>query len=241
MGLNELHELEHAQAAAQRAGKPHLVRLDKDLSGLQALHLYIWRKYELKSMEPEHEVDVVTEIQICRRPVGGKVKQESRMRALREQGITVIPQSTDRNFAVELRLKHHSTYVTKPIKDVEASTSKEEEVDLVKGGYTKAPWSISGDWQEGMGKFGGAFGRVHLWVLKDDPKKPYAMKKAQGISRSPEYNNNVSPHYNQELQRVMEFLYLSENDVHLLWRLFKRMDILNEDTVWIDSLLGERG
>jgi hypothetical protein len=296
LGLNELHDVERAQGAAQRAGKPHMVRLDKDLSGQQVLHLYLWRQYELKSMEAEHEVDIVTDMQVCRRPVGGKLKQESRMHALRDKGVTVVPHA-DRKFAVELQLKYHSTHVTKPIKDVEASRNKEEEMELVKTGYVKAQWNVAGDWQEGLGRFGGVFGQVHLWVLKGDPRKPYAMKRAQGISKSAEYNDKVAPHYNDELQRVMEFLILSENDVHLvslhtrsrfyshefisirksskrcnkprptsspptcahnsshlpallptmplvslqLWRLFKRMDTMNEDAVWIDSLLDFMG
>jgi hypothetical protein len=35
----------------------------------------------------------------------------------------------------------------------------------------------------------------------------------------------------------MEFLYLNEDDILLLWRLFKKMDLMNEDVIWIDDLV----
>ena len=75
-GLTELHELEREQGAAKRAGKPHFIRLDKDLSAQRGLHVYLWRQFELKSIDTERPVDVVTSLQLCRRPVGGKLKQQ---------------------------------------------------------------------------------------------------------------------------------------------------------------------
>jgi hypothetical protein len=65
-GLDELQAFQIKQTEENRLKNPYFLRLDKDMSGRQKLHLYLWRKYEQQSVDPKG-LDLITKIDIVRR------------------------------------------------------------------------------------------------------------------------------------------------------------------------------
>jgi hypothetical protein len=88
------------------------------MSGRQKLHLYLWRKFEQQSLDPKG-LDLITKIDIIRRPIGGKIKQQSRLYQLTNEGIVVVPDTTDRKLPLELNIQRSRLCCLKAIKDVE--------------------------------------------------------------------------------------------------------------------------
>jgi len=246
IGPDAQQEFGEKQTEDNRLKNPYFLMIDVDMSGAAKQFVYMWRKFEQQSTD-KNGPDLLTDLTIARRPKGGQIKQQSRIHQLLMQGIACVPDTPDRVLPVELNLKRLRTHVAKPIKDIQVSMGPNDESRLLKRGFKKieCPWKSEEEKERGLGRWkadklakSAAFARgCFLWEIRENPKKPYSMKKAEGLISGEEYNAEFAQHYNEELQYVMNLLYLLEEDVELLWRLFKKMDLEDSDTIYVDDLI----
>jgi Ca2+-binding EF-hand superfamily protein len=222
-GLDETTGFQREQTELNRMKKPYFIKVEQDLSHRKIQHIYLWCKHTVSRQE------AFTKVEIHKRPVGGKITQQKRLHEMDAAEFVIVPHTADRRFPVELQCTRHKHEVGKAIKDMQVSCNGEQEHRLERDGYTRL--------EPMVGKWGGNFDvGVYIWELRDNPRKPYTMKKAEGVSKTEEYNPAVAPHYNEELEAVIDFLFLKDDEVSLFFKLFQKIDVRKEGSVFVDDI-----
>ena len=200
---------------------PFFARVPKDMSSRKGLRVFLWLMFG-------HAEEVLAEVKIVKRVTGGKMNQQTRLHQLEDQGIFVMPHFLDHKYPWELQTKTHMVKHAKPIKELEVSVNEGDEARLARNGFTKM--------LPALGAYGGVFDEgVYMWERRENPRKPYAVKKAEGMSKTAEYSPFVAPYYNAQLEEVIDFLYLTEEEVVKLFNLFRQMVTLGDMELYLDD------
>ena len=232
-GIDEQVKFQEEQDRINSQGRPFYVMCEPDLAGPCDLTRERPQLWQLWKMLGEGD-GVLSEIKVVQRPVGGVKTQQQRIDALLEDGIVVVPKKPSHDSTQvppwELNCSRYSSKVALPIKDVEVAHNAEAVQRLERRGYSKLLPSL--------GHYGGDFADgVFIMVQQDRARKPYTMKKAQGVSKTHGYGADaIADVYTEELGRTMEFAGLAEEEVLRLHTLFRKMDICSNGEVWRDDI-----
>merc|ERR1712054_697126 len=115
-GLDEQVRFQEEQDRINKSGRPFFIMCDSDMAGscdLTRQKAELWRLWKMYG----EGHDVFSELNIVRRPVGGRVEQQLRLEGLAEEGIIVVPDIPKRDDTVppwEFNLRRYQTNVAMP-------------------------------------------------------------------------------------------------------------------------------
>jgi len=235
-GIDDRVAFQEEQDLTNKNGRPYFVMCDEDLAGRVDLTRekpklwHLWKMFGLGGQ-------VFSQAEIFARPPGAMWVQQNRIKELQTNHVTVVPQIPDRSMRVppwELHMRRYDgNPPAPPIKDIEVAVDAEQVARLARRGYEKVDTPLA--------SFGGDFAgcvSVFVMVMRDQrARNVYSLRRAEGVCKTPGFGADaIAATYDGELEKAMEVAGLTEVEVKKLYLLFKRVDVCDNDEIWVDDL-----